>query len=123
MCWCFYICFYVLFKDCSLIEREIRCHAESFMMSTYVYTIDSTSTSDQTLYNYAIFLGGTNDLGWGKPAPEIWSSIKAITAIPLLHGSKVLLMTVPECGVKSENLDKKRDELNACIREDGREGV
>ena len=93
------------------------------MISTYACTIDSTSTSDQPLYNYTIFLGGTNDLGWGKPVPEIWSSIKDITAIALLHGSRVLLMTVPECAVKSENLDKKRDELNACIKEDRREGV
>ena len=84
---------------------------------------NSTSASNQPLYNYTIFLGGTNDLGWGKPASEIWSSIKAITAIPLQHGSKLLIMTVPECGVKSEKLDKKRNELNAFIKEDGRAGV
>lgn len=117
--------FCALFNGCPLIEREIHCYVDSFMISTYVYTctVDSTSTSNQPLYNYTIFLGGTNDLGWGKPASEIWSSIKAITAVPLLYGSKVLLMTVPECGVKSEKLDKKRGELNACIREDRREGV
>jgi hypothetical protein len=32
-------------------------------------------------------------------------------------------MTVPECGVKSESLDRKRDELNGFIKEDGRAGV
>jgi hypothetical protein len=56
---------------------------------------------------------------------EIYSAIKSITSLPLENGARVLLMTVPECGVRSERLDRKRDELNGFIKEDGRarEGV
>lgn len=32
-------------------------------------------------------------------------------------------MTVPECGVKNEGLDARRDQLNKFIKEDKREGV
>lgn len=32
-------------------------------------------------------------------------------------------MTVPECGVKSEKLDHKRNELNQYIKGDERDGV
>ena len=122
--WCSFFC---LVNINLVIESWIYCQAKPFMISTrtYICITDSASTptTDKPLYHYTIFLGGTNDLGWGKPASEIWASIKAITAIPLLHGSKVLLMTVPECGVKREELDKKRNELNGCIKEDKREGV
>lgn len=84
---------------------------------------DTTTTSTTPLYNYTLFLGGTNDLGCGKSPSEIYASIREITSIPLSHGSKVLLMTVPECAVKSKKLDAGRDKLNEAIREDGRDGV
>ena len=89
---------------------------------------DSTASNSAPLYNYTLFLGGTNDLGWGLSASDIWSSIKTITATPLAHNSKLVLFTIPECGVKHRDLDKRRDELNALIRADaekdgGRKGV
>ncbi|KAN0121772.1 SGNH hydrolase [Hyaloscypha variabilis] len=74
-------------------------------------------------YNYVIFLGGTNDLGWGKAPSEISSAIQTITQIPLNHRAKVLLLTVPECSAKNKGLDRKRAELNQGIWEDEREGV
>jgi hypothetical protein len=57
------------------------------------------------------------------PVPEIWSAMQYITAIPLSHGSKVLMMTIPECEAKSEKLDRKRSELNRLIEEDLRDDV
>jgi hypothetical protein len=82
---------------------------------------DPSKRLEQGNFDWVIFLGGTNDLGWGKSPAEIFSAIKSITSLPLENGAKVLLMTVPECGVKRKSLDQKRDELNGFIKE--REGV
>ncbi|KAG0650846.1 hypothetical protein D0Z07_2285 [Hyphodiscus hymeniophilus] len=94
-----------------------------FRSTTNLEPLDTGSTTSKPLYNYTLFLGGTNDLGWGLPASEIWSSIKTMTAIPLRHNSKLVLFTVPECGVKNRDLDARRDELNRLIKADDREGV
>ncbi len=70
-----------------------------------------------------IFLGGTNDLAYHRPPTKIYETIQAITARPLADGARVLLLTVPECGVRNEALDRERGELNGLLRADGREGV
>jgi len=54
---------------------------------------------------------------------EIHEGIVEISGIALENGAKVLLMTIPECGVRSEELDRERDELNSLILNDGRDGV
>ncbi|PVH72044.1 GDSL-like Lipase/Acylhydrolase [Cadophora sp. DSE1049] len=74
-------------------------------------------------YDWIIFLGGTNDLAYSISPTKIHDEIKAITALPLETGAKVLMLTVPECGVKNAKLDERRDELNGLISGDGREGV
>ncbi|KAH7364741.1 SGNH hydrolase-type esterase domain-containing protein [Rhexocercosporidium sp. MPI-PUGE-AT-0058] len=74
-------------------------------------------------YDWVVFLGGTNDLAYSIPPSKIYDEIKAITAMPLETGARVLILTVPECGVKNEKLDGRRGELNALIKGDGREGV
>ncbi|PMD13280.1 SGNH hydrolase [Hyaloscypha hepaticicola] len=74
-------------------------------------------------YNWVIFLGGTNDIGWGKPTEQIHSTIKEVTDIPLENGARVLMLTVPECAVKSASLDERREELNQALWEDERDGV
>jgi lysophospholipase L1-like esterase len=101
-----------------LIQSRIQLRSQ-----TNSHPLDANTTSSTPLYNYTLFLGGTNDLGWGKPASEIWASIKSITSIPLSHKSKLILFTVPECGVKNASLDERRDELNRLIKEDKREDV
>jgi hypothetical protein len=70
-----------------------------------------------------IFLGGTNDLGWGKPTEQIHSAIRDTTEIPLENGARVLMLTVPECAAKIASLDERRKELNQAIWEDERDGV
>lgn len=75
-------------------------------------------------FDWLVFLGGTNDLGWGRPAQEIWDAIVAVTEVARQRdGVKVLLCTVPECAVRNERLDARRGEVNARIRGDEREGV
>lgn len=75
------------------------------------------------LYDWVILLGGTNDLGWGKPVFDIHDALTAVSDIPLENGAKVLMCTVPECGAKSEDLDQKRNSLNAFIKSDMRDEV
>jgi hypothetical protein len=74
-------------------------------------------------YDWVVFLGGTNDLGWGKSTEEIYSAIKAVTDIPLSYSARVLIMTVPECSAKIASLDARRDELNQAIWDDSRDDV
>ncbi|KAF4626033.1 hypothetical protein G7Y89_g12134 [Cudoniella acicularis] len=66
--------------------------------------------------DFTIFLGGTNDLAYNRPANTILNDIKATVAVPLSRGARVLLMTVPECKVKRESLDTRRNELNGLIK-------
>ncbi|KAE9382177.1 SGNH hydrolase [Stipitochalara longipes BDJ] len=74
-------------------------------------------------YTFVIFLGGTNDLGWGKHPSEIYSAVQATTQIPLDNGARILTLTIPECAAKNKGLDKRRAELNQAIWEDERDGV
>jgi lysophospholipase L1-like esterase len=75
------------------------------------------------LYDWVLILGGTNDLGWGKPVSFIHERLTEVSDIPLRNGAKVLLFTIPECAHKSASLDARRDELNQLIKDDDREGV
>jgi len=74
-------------------------------------------------FDWVIFLGGTNDIAYGVSTNKLYDEIKAITAIPLKTGAKVLMLTVPECGVRSANLDERRNDLNALIKGDERKDV
>lgn len=80
--------------------------------------------SKDTPYDWVIYLGGTNDLACRITPESIFKiSTKSILALPLTHGAKVLIMTIPEC--ESQLLDQDRKELNEMIKEWGRdtEGV
>jgi lysophospholipase L1-like esterase len=76
-----------------------------------------------TKWDWLVFLGGTNDLGYGRSVEAIWETILLVTSIPMTRGAKVLLLTVPECSAKHTQLDRSRRELNEKIRGDDREGV
>ncbi|RDW84422.1 hypothetical protein BP6252_02012 [Coleophoma cylindrospora] len=65
-------------------------------------------------YTWAIILGGTNDLGWGKPGDEIYSALQKVWNIPLSHGTNVLAVTVPECDCSSDLADR-REYVNSHI--------
>jgi len=63
-----------------------------------------------------IFLGGTNDIAYGRPVDKVWRDIESIVGMPLANGAKVVLMTIPECGVRNVELDEKRDGVNSRIK-------
>ncbi|KAE8444691.1 hypothetical protein EG329_014348 [Mollisiaceae sp. DMI_Dod_QoI] len=72
-------------------------------------------SSDYDHYNWAIILGGTNDLDWNRDAPEIYASLQKVWGIPLSHGTKVLAITVPECGDCGPVTDQRTIALNSMI--------
>jgi hypothetical protein len=103
---------------------KVLCSVIVYLLFLFLFLLkilDASKRGERGDFDWVIFLGGTNDLGWGKSPVEIYAAIKSITSLPLENGARVLLMTVPECAVRSKSLDSKRDELNGMIRE--REGV
>ncbi|KAL2024207.1 hypothetical protein VTK56DRAFT_9363 [Thermocarpiscus australiensis] len=76
-------------------------------------------------YDWAIVLGGTNDLGFNIPPEEIFSKLKEVWDIPLRRSCKVLALTVPEAaltGSLRKRVDARRNELNNLIKGYKREG-
>ncbi|KAH6854652.1 SGNH hydrolase-type esterase domain-containing protein [Chaetomium sp. MPI-CAGE-AT-0009] len=75
---------------------------------------------DGKLYDWAIVLGGTNDIGMGFPPEEIFESLKEVWEVPLSHKCKVLALTVPEAGITSpkarQRIDAQRNTLNDLIK-------
>ena len=70
-----------------------------------------------------LLLGGTNDIGWGKPAEVIYDALVRISNIPLSKGAKVLLFTIPETAYRFSGVEERRAELNRLIKEDTRDDV
>lgn len=66
-------------------------------------------------YDWTILLGGTNDLARQYSPETIFENLKRCWDVALANGSKVLILTVPEAGVRSR-ADDKRDKLNDMIR-------
>ncbi|EAQ89382.1 hypothetical protein CHGG_06001 [Chaetomium globosum CBS 148.51] len=76
--------------------------------------------ADEKPYDWAIILGGTNDIGMGLPANKIFESLQEVWKVPLSHGCKVLALTVPEAGIVApavrQRIDAKRNLLNKLIK-------
>jgi hypothetical protein len=66
-------------------------------------------------YNWAVILGGTNDLNANRGGEDIYVALQKVWAYPLGNGTKVLALTVPECGFCSPELTKQRHVLNNLI--------
>jgi hypothetical protein len=66
-------------------------------------------------YDWAIILGGTNDLTLSRGAKDIWEGLKKVYDFPLSNNTKVLALTVMEncCGVPPT----RRNKLNKAILE------
>jgi hypothetical protein len=77
---------------------------------------DGPERSREEPYDLVIFLGGTNDLAYARAPETIWGDVKGVLKLPLENGARVVVMTVPECGVRSAGLDGRRGELNGFIR-------
>ncbi|KAM7219378.1 SGNH hydrolase-type esterase domain containing protein [Rhypophila decipiens] len=75
------------------------------------------NTEGNTNYDWAIVLGGTNDLARGISNEEIFHTLKAVWDVPLRRNIKVIALTVPEPGVKvGEASAAKRTALNDAIK-------
>jgi hypothetical protein len=78
----------------------------------------NTKTDKETNpYDWAIVLGGTNDLSVEYEIDDIYEALQKVWAIPLSHGTKVLALTVPECGFDDSPITAHGDGLNKLIME------
>ncbi|KAL8417486.1 hypothetical protein RB594_001234 [Gaeumannomyces avenae] len=68
-------------------------------------------------YDWTILLGGTNDLAYNRTAEAVFENLSKCWGVAQAHGSKVLVLTVPEVGVTGSALvNSRRDELNRLIK-------
>jgi hypothetical protein len=74
-----------------------------------------TDEESEIQYDWAIILGGTNDLSVKRQGEDIYEALKKVWAYPLNNGTKVLSLTVPECGFCDPKTDDARNELNDLI--------
>ncbi|KAJ3554678.1 hypothetical protein NPX13_g10551 [Xylaria arbuscula] len=67
-------------------------------------------------FDWTIILGGTNDVGWGKKAPEIIDALIKAWDIPLSRGGKVLALTIPETKRPFPQIIANRNAVNEFTR-------
>jgi len=77
---------------------------------------------DKQPYDWTIILGGTNDLGWGTPTPQIQEALEKCWDFSLSKGSKVLALTVPETKYNRDKLVEQRTALNTFIKDTKKRG-
>ncbi|KAK3397559.1 SGNH hydrolase-type esterase domain-containing protein [Sordaria brevicollis] len=79
-----------------------------------------TNPAEFKHFDWAIVLGGTNDLGSNIHPEQIFQGLKQIYDLALSRKCKVLALTVPEielsAGKTKELLDLRRNELNQMIK-------
>jgi lysophospholipase L1-like esterase len=68
-----------------------------------------------TPYTIAVILGGTNDLNNNRLSLDIYSALQSVWSIPLAHNTKILALTVPECGICSPVWDERSLDLSDLI--------
>ncbi|KAL9027065.1 MAG: hypothetical protein Q9196_004354 [Gyalolechia fulgens] len=66
-------------------------------------------------YDWIIVLGGTNDLGWGEMADEIYEALENVWRVALDTGANVLALSVLEAEDTSGDIVQRRKELNNLI--------
>ncbi|KAK4170493.1 SGNH hydrolase-type esterase domain-containing protein [Cladorrhinum sp. PSN259] len=72
-------------------------------------------SKEPTRYDWAIILGGTNDIAYAPTTSEIFEKLTEVWDVPLSKGCKVLALTVPGM-LRAEKIVKKRSALNELIR-------
>ncbi|KAL8823367.1 MAG: hypothetical protein Q9170_008366, partial [Blastenia crenularia] len=73
-------------------------------------------------YDWVIFQGGGNDLGWGKEPTAIFDALQECWRICLDADTQVMALTVTETSGQSKRTRERYEKLNALIkghREDG----
>ncbi|VDB93679.1 Bgt-836 [Blumeria graminis f. sp. tritici] len=66
--------------------------------------------------DFAVILGGTNDLLSMQHTRDIWPVLKNVWEIPLASSSTVLALTIPEFGLATSQVNAEREALNSLIR-------
>ncbi|KAL1854075.1 hypothetical protein VTK73DRAFT_8813 [Phialemonium thermophilum] len=71
-------------------------------------------------FDWAIVLGGTNDIAIGVEAETIYESLKKVWSVALTHGTRVLALTVPDVAMqpspRTARVDATRKKLNDLIK-------
>ncbi|KAI8613011.1 SGNH hydrolase-type esterase domain-containing protein [Chytriomyces sp. MP71] len=62
-----------------------------------------THLSSQSAYDIAVILGGTNDIGWGKPPAQVAEHLAFLWTRTADSGCLVLALTIPDVFRFSEN--------------------
>ncbi|KAI0969943.1 GDSL-like Lipase/Acylhydrolase [Xylaria arbuscula] len=101
--------------------REVECEVEGMpgdLVTSGMYIPRMQASWDQAEhpFDWTIVLGGTNDLGWSRPADRIIEALKRTWDIPLSKGSKVLALTVPETKGVFRDITEGREQVNDAIR-------
>ncbi len=107
-------------RHCKLFFSTLRSSYFIISLQILILHTDGPSRTEETPYDWVLFLGGTNDLGYGLKTTRIFTAIRDVIGIPLSYGARILLITIPECAAKNEALDKKRNELNEMMKEEAR---
>lgn len=86
------------------------------------YTILLTHLPDQDTpahapYDWAIILGGTNDLNQDRIPKDIFPALEKVWSIPLGNNTKLLALTVTDCGYCAPEVAPRRNDLNTRILE------
>ncbi|KAH7397924.1 SGNH hydrolase-type esterase domain-containing protein [Cadophora sp. MPI-SDFR-AT-0126] len=68
-------------------------------------------------YDWAVILGGTNDLNQDRLASDIFQALERVWVIPLSNHTKVLALTVTDCGACAPVVPERRADLNQRILE------
>ncbi|KAL8724011.1 MAG: hypothetical protein Q9181_007030 [Wetmoreana brouardii] len=67
-------------------------------------------------YDWLIFQGGGNDLGWGMKSDSIFDELTKLWRLCLDGGAKVMALTVTETANESTQTRERYDELNKLIK-------
>ncbi|CAI7677053.1 unnamed protein product [Penicillium manginii] len=94
--------------DIAGLPGDLVCFPGSFISRIAEQTV-------RKKYDWVIFLGGTNDIGHGKPTDDIVTGLQKAWSMALDSGAKVLGLTIPECAAKITRIDDKRNEVNRRI--------
>ncbi|KAH6723438.1 SGNH hydrolase-type esterase domain-containing protein [Leptodontidium sp. MPI-SDFR-AT-0119] len=74
-----------------------------------------TEVHPKTPYDWAVVLGGTNDLNQDRLPSDIFPALERVWAIPLSNNTKVLALTVTGCGACAPAVPERRADLNQRI--------
>ncbi|KAI0545775.1 GDSL-like Lipase/Acylhydrolase [Xylaria curta] len=101
--------------------RKVECEVEGMpgdlvTNGQYLDRMNMSWAMAKHPFDWTIVLGGTNDLGWGRPADQIIEGLKKAWDIPLSKGSKVLALTIPETKARFRTITDRRNEVNEVIR-------